>query len=242
MSEAPDGSRRTTAEDDWLGLVRALVHDLRTPIATAAGYLELAQLDGGELPPPVPEYLEQASTALREVALLATLIGDIARLEVGRRPLTLAPAEPRRILERVVARRPPHERSRLAMAPEGAGSPTPLQCDVELLTRSLDAMVNLAFGRSPLDGVVTLSARGDAGRLRFTVRDQGTTIDADRLPALFVHRRGAGESASAAKLALVHARLVAEAHGATAGASRPADGGMEFWLELAAASGRETGE
>ena len=226
--------RRSRAEDDWLGLVRALVHDLRTPIATASGYLELVQLDGGELPPPVPEYLEQAAAALREVSLLATLVGDVARLEAGRRPLTLADAEPRRILQRVVGQRPPRERAQLTIAPqEAGGGPGGLRCDVELLVRAIDAIVDLAFGRSPSAGAITLAARRGDGRVRFAVRDQGTAIDEERLRPLFAHRRGADESSSAAKLALVHALLVAEAHGGSAGATRPAGGGMEFWLELA---------
>jgi two-component system OmpR family sensor kinase len=241
MSGAADERRTAGTEDDWLGLVRALVHDLRTPIATASGYLELVQLDGGELPSPLPEYLEQAAAAMHEVSLLATLVGDVARMEAGRRPLRLARAEPRRLLERVVAQRPTHERSRLALAAPGGDETTAVRCDVELVVRTLDAIVNLAFGRSPRDGEVALACRASGGRVRIAVRDQGTAIGEDRVPPLFVHRRTASDSASAAKLALVHARLVAEAHGGAAGATRPAEGGMEFWLELPAAEGVDAG-
>lgn len=216
-----------------LGLIRALVHDLRTPIATASGYLELIELDAPDLPAPLPEYLARAAIALREITSLTTTLMEVARLENGQRRAQIAELDAGRVLERIVARRRPLERAALTLQPAPAGVDRRLRGDGELIERALDALLDFALARSPRDGAVALGLTGTAERtLRFVVRDRGTPIEDARLEQLFSPRRASAEGGSSARLALVCCRLVAAAHGGAAGAARPEGGGMEFWLEL----------
>lgn len=216
-----------------LGLIRALVHDLRTPIATASGYLELIELDGSDLPAPLPEYLARAAIALREITSLTTTLMEVARLETGQRRAQIAELDAGRILERIIARRRPLERAALALRPAPDGAGRQLRGDAELIERALDALLDFALARSPRDGTVELGLTAAAdGRLRFVVCDRGTPIEDARLAQLFSPRRASLEGGSSARLALVCCRLVAAAHGGAAGAARPESGGMEFWFEL----------
>lgn len=223
---------REAAEEPWFGLVRALVHDLRTPIATASGYLELIELDAPALTPAHAEYLERAAIAVREISSLTTTLMEVARLESGLRVLRTAEIAAERILSRVVARRRAIERPSIEVRTAEAGG-LRLRCDSELVDRAVEALLDLALARSPSCQKVELTLRpAGEGRARYSVRDLGTPIDDERLAQLFSHHNSSAVGASAARLALVYCRLVASVHGGSAGAARPADGGMEFWLEI----------
>lgn len=231
---AGDEPRRSAVDEPWFGLVRALVHDLRTPIATASGYLELIELDAPEMSPPHAEYLQRAAIALREISSLTTTLMEVARLESGRRAARCAELDAARLVARVAGRRRPIERPALEVRLPAAGAPRP-SCDADLVDRAVDSLLDLALARSPSGRQVVLSlAATDDGGVRFSVRDFGTPIEEERLAQLFSHHFSGAAGASAARLALVYCRLVAAAHGGRAGASRPPDGGMEFWLELPA--------
>jgi signal transduction histidine kinase len=231
---APGEPRRDAVDEPWFGLVRALVHDLRTPIATASGYLELIELDAPEMSATHAEYLQRAAIALREISSLTTTLMEVARLESGRRTVHGADVDAARLAARVAGRRRPIERPGLELRLPPAGGPR-ATCDAELVDRAVESLLDLALARSPSGQPVVLSlAAADDGGVRFAVRDFGTPIDDERLAQLFSHHLSGAAGASAARLALVYCRLVALAHGGRAGASRPPEGGMEFWLELPA--------
>lgn len=234
MSENDPRPNPSPAEEPWFALVRALVHDLRTPIATASGYLELIELDAPGLPAQQAEYLARAAIAVREISSLTTMLMEVARLEGGTRTARLAEADAARLLDRILSRRRPLERAGIELASPTGPAAGGLRCDVELVDRALDALIDFALARSPRESKVKVGLLRGARQVRFTVRDHGTPIDDERLAQLSSHRRASGEGTSAARLALVFCRLVAAAHGGAAGAERPPDGGMELWLELPA--------
>lgn len=233
MSGALPPRDAAVGQDSWFALVRALVHDLRTPIATASGYLELVELDEPDLPLQHREYLTRAAIALREISSLTTVLMEVARLESGLRAPRLAEVDPSRLLERVVGRRRPLERAGIAVDAPREPDGRVLRCDAELVDRACDALLDLALARSPRDEKVILALRwNDAGGARLEVRDRGTPIDSDRLAQLFSHHGSRREGSSAARLGLVYCQLVGAAHGGGAGAERSVDGGMAFWIEL----------
>jgi signal transduction histidine kinase len=74
----------TGSREDWIKLISLAVHEFRTPLTTAAGYLRMITSERmGPLPEPQRKLLQEAE---RSCARLASLVGDlseVANLEAG---------------------------------------------------------------------------------------------------------------------------------------------------------------
>lgn len=230
-------------------------HDLRTPLASMQGYLELLLLRQGQLDPTEAQnYLE---TAARHSARLARLVADLlelARLESEHVVLQCEPFPVAELAHDVVQRfAPAAARAQVRLEVDGIGiEPHRLPvvlAEVRLVERVLANLVDNALRHTPGGGQVVVSienvsaAAGDApaaGRARIVVTDNGAGIAPADLEGLFdryanASRRG-DSGRSTAGLGLAMARRIAALHGSTLElASRPGAGTrVTFTLPLAA--------
>ena len=131
---AEPGARFTSA-------VSLACHDLRTPLATIAGFAKtMIRADG--LPEREERFLGMIDEAASQIGALIDQLGLAAQLEAGRYEPTLAGAD---TLD--LAASSGNER----VSAEGAG--VTIQTDVELVRRSLAALALAALRHGQLDAV-----------------------------------------------------------------------------------------
>jgi signal transduction histidine kinase len=226
-------------KDEFVALIS---HDLRTPLTSVMGYIELALEDDIE-PPLDPErrgYLEIVSRSSQRLLRLVDDLLFVARLQAGR--LDLAPT----VLDlRELAQQAAQEAQRRAEAKgidlvfEGE-RPVRVDVDKGRMFQLLDNLVSNAIKFTPHGGrvEVAVSANGEAV---LEVRDTGIGFTEDEASHVF-DRFFRTETAVEGQvpgtgLGLFIAQAITEAHGGRISAAPRAGGGAVFRIVLPRANG-----
>jgi signal transduction histidine kinase len=218
-------------KDEFVALIS---HDLRTPLTSITGYVELALED--DLSDEVRGFLEVVS---RNTERLLALVNDllfVARLQTGE--ISLEPAE---VDLGVVVRDGVH-----SMEPRAAAKRVTLTCDLEdapttrldsgRVLQVLDNLLSNAVKFTPAGGAVHVSLGCDDDSLVLEVADSGMGISAMDQLRLF-ERFFRAENAVARQvpgtgLGLYISRAIAEAHGGTLTVRSELGHGSTFRLVL----------
>lgn len=226
-----------------------LSHDLRTPLSSMQGYLELLLLRHGTLD--AAEAQNYLQTAVRHSERLTRLVGDLlelARLESAAAPLH-SEAFPVAELAYDVAQRfaAAAERAQVALVVRSERQPTPIVlAEVRLVERVLGNLVENALRHTPCGGRIAIEVDDDERGARVSVADTGEGIPEADLEGIFDrYETGArvGDSGSGtAGLGLAIARRIAALHGSALELhSRPGFGTkVSFTLPRAADARRTT--
>ncbi|AEI10665.1 integral membrane sensor signal transduction histidine kinase [Cellulomonas gilvus ATCC 13127] len=217
-------------------LMSDVAHELRTPVATIAAYIDAIEDGVEELGPRTVEVLHAQAARLTR---LSTDLAAVTQAESG--ALRLEPREitPDALVERAVAA----ARTRADDAGlELVAMPEPdlpeLWVDVDRLGQVLGNLLDNAIRHTPPGGTVSLAAqRTDVG-VRFTVTDTGEGIAAEHLPHVFERfyradaARDRGHGGSGIGLAI--AKALVEAHDGSISALSAGPGrGASFVVDLA---------
>jgi signal transduction histidine kinase len=218
-------------KDEFVALIS---HDLRTPLTSITGYVELALED--DLSDEVRGFLQVVS---RNTERLLALVNDllfVARLQTGE--ISLEPAEVE--LADVV-----REGVR-SIEPRAAAKRVTLTCDIEQMPAAkvdpgrvqqvLDNLLSNAVKFTPAGGAVQVSLGADADLIVLEVVDTGMGIAPDDQRRLF-ERFFRAENAVARQvpgtgLGLYISRAIAEAHGGTLTVRSELGRGSRFRLAL----------
>jgi signal transduction histidine kinase len=218
-------------KDEFVALIS---HDLRTPLTSITGYVELALED--DLSDEVRGFLDVVS---RNTERLLALVNDllfVARLQTGE--MSLEPAEVD--LDDVV------RDGVRSLEPRALAKRVTLTCEVEEVPRTkvdrgrilqvVDNLLSNAVKFTPVGGAVHVSLRRDAERLVLEVADTGIGIapeDQRRLFERFFRAENAVERhVPGTGLGLYISRAIAEAHGGTLTVRSELGRGSSFRLEL----------
>jgi signal transduction histidine kinase len=171
-------------------LLARVSHDLRTPLASMQGYIELLLLRHGSLPAAEERnYLQTAARQGEKLTRLLADLFDLTRLEAGQwqaRHEDFALAElAQDLLQKFAAEA---AQRGLALALEcrtPCSRATRVHADLALVARVLDSLLENALRHTPAGGRVVLELGQDEGRARVVVRDTGRGIAADELPGIF---------------------------------------------------------
>jgi PAS domain S-box-containing protein len=224
-------------------LLATVAHDLRTPLASLQGYLELmllrqGQLDGAE----ARNYLH---TAVRQSERLTRLVNDLfewSRLEGGETQPNFEDFALAELLQDVVQRFASEAQQRkVRLSATAPRAPQALvRADIALVERTLVALLENALHHTPAGGSVSVEQGDNAGCARVEVRDTGAGIDAASLAHIFSHyersERVSGEQGSGeGGLGLAIVRRIVQLHGSELQiASTPGQGTrVRFDLPLA---------
>jgi hypothetical protein len=200
-----------------------LSHDLRTPLASMQGYLELLLLRQGSLE--ATEAQNYLQTAVRHAERLSKLVGDLlelARLEADAAPLDRE-VFPVAELAHDVAQRfaAVAAKANVALVVHADRQPTPMVlAEVRLVERVLGNLVENALRHTPCGGRVAIeieAAQGEGRGARVSVVDTGEGIAEAELAGIFDRYETAarvGDTGSGtAGLGLAIARRIAALHG-----------------------------
>lgn len=219
--------------------LRDASHQLRTPIAVARGYVELAQAAGPHRPD-VAEDLRCAVAELTRLARVADRLLTLSSLDAG--PLHVTRVDLGARLRTTVDRFAVVAPRRWQVEVDGVPD---LWADADRLEAALDALVENAVAATAAGGLVTVRARYDPNRsatpVLVQVEDDGVGFATDEAARLFdrFYRRSRREQGSGAGLGLPIVAGVARAHGGAVSAEGQPGKGARFSLWLPVGAGHD---
>ena len=237
--------RADELKDEFIALVS---HDLRTPLTSIIGYVELALDEDGSAPLDV-ERRRYIEVVARSSDRLLRLVDDLllaARLQSGRFSLAVDDADLEAVASEALDEM--HARAErkgvsLFLACEG---PTKIRCDRRRVLQLLDNLISNAVKFTPEGGRIELRVERTLTGAAIEVQDTGVGLDPgdeERIFERFYRTPSAvADQVPGTGLGLFIARAIAERHGGTLVARRRDEGGSIFRLELPAQATATTAE
>ncbi|MGW3728784.1 ATP-binding protein [Streptomyces sp. NPDC000851] len=219
-------------------LLRAVGHDLRTPLA--AGWAAVTSLRSRDVEFSAADRDELLATADESMAKLNRLVEnllDLSRLEAGVLKLNLRPTGLEEVLPAALADTPGVEVGDLERVPE-------VLVDPPLLERVVANLVANADRHTPPGTKVLVTASVLAGRVELRVVDRGPGLPATGRERLFepFQRLGDTDNTTGLGLGLALARGLTEAMSGALGPEDTPGGGLTMVVSLPLAAGAESSE
>jgi len=213
------------------GLMGAVSHDLRTPLATikvaSSTLVTRARQISAEDAHELHELIEIESDRLTR--LVSNLL-DMTRIEAGVLEVHRAPTDVLTLVEDSLAVLAQGLRRDQIVVDVPAGLPV-VDIDHVLITQVLVNLVDNALRHSPEDGLITVSAFRDGVQVRVAVDDEGPGVaPRDRLNIF--NRFVKFDTGGRAGLGLTIAKTFIEAHGERIWCEESASGGGRFVFSL----------
>jgi len=224
-------------KDEFVALIS---HDLRTPLTSIIGYVELA-LDE-DVDPPLDEerrsYLDVVSRSSERLLRLVDDLLFVARLQAGRLVLEPSQLDLAEIAVQAVAEARPHaERKGLALSFLGDGR-VPVEGDRGRIFQLLDNLVSNAVKFTPEGGRIDVRTLRAVGGAVLEVSDTGIGLPPGEHERVFERffrsTLAVSNQIPGTGLGLFIAKAIVDAHGGRISASLRDGGGTTFRIELPA--------
>lgn len=209
------------AEQRKNDLVMYLAHDLKTPLASAIGYLNLLR-DAGEISGELRE--KYLSISLAKAERLEDLINEfleISKYNLSTITLQYSEINLTRLLEQLVYEfQPILDKKGLSCRLEMADD-IMLKCDAGRMQRVFDNLLRNAAAYSFDGSEITIAVERCEDRLTVRFANHGGTIPKEKLERIFeqFYRLDAGRSTDGAGLGLAIAKQIVTLHGGTVAAA-----------------------
>jgi signal transduction histidine kinase len=204
-------------KDEFISVVG---HELRTPLTSIRGSLGL--LEGGvfgALPQEASEMLALAVTNTDRLVRLINDVLDFERMDAGRMELELAPVEAVELVGNALQIVQMHAAQGDVTLAREIDEELTVTADGDRIVQVLVNLLGNAVKFSPRGSTVTIAARSEHERARFSIEDQGRGIPPDQLEKVFERFRQVDSSDAREKggsgLGLAIARDIVELHGGT---------------------------
>jgi signal transduction histidine kinase len=225
-------AKANALKDEFLGIVS---HDLRTPLTSILGWIQLAEAKGVE-----NESTARALSVIKRNAVLQShLINnllDITAMSATGLKLNLEVVDVSGLLESGSQRfYPSILEKRINLEREIKDGIPPVYADRDRLVQVIDNLLANAIKFTPLEGHIRIGLEKSGANVRLTVADTGEGIDSELLPHVFNRfRQGrANGNSHSIGLGLSIVKQVIEAHGGTVEARSDGQGkGSTFVVTL----------
>jgi two-component system sensor histidine kinase/response regulator len=218
-------------------LTDMIVHDLRSPLTSVMGYLDLLNADAAGLGGDFPKFVTEAYDGSTRMAEMINSLLDVTRLEAGEMPLdrqnldlsAVAVDAAKSLGGLMIGRDVQHA------APDGA---VVCQCDGALIRRVVANLLGNALKFTPATAPIAIRVTRPPAAARIELQDAGPGIAAEDLPRIFDKfgqgAAGRKKKRSSSGLGLAFCKLAVEAHGGRIGVESVVGRGTTFWFELPA--------
>ncbi|WP_207555937.1 sensor histidine kinase [Intrasporangium flavum] len=207
MSDLRRSQLRLRAQEQWRAAMTAtLAHDVRSPLTSITGALELLADDPGT-PRELAPLVEAASRQAERISRLAGDLLDLERVDQGRLRLDRTLVDARALAERVAELTDP--RQVRVEVPEGLS----VLADRGRLEQILVNLTNNAVRHGA--GPVLLGADREPGAVVLWVRDHGPGVTPEATSQLFTRLADGRPGTDSVGLGLWIVRVLTEAHGGT---------------------------
>jgi signal transduction histidine kinase len=198
-------------------LTDMVVHDLRNPMTTLMGVLDILRMGQEQLSPKLQKLLEDARHSGEALLRLVDELLDVSKMEAGklepdRRPVEIeallaAEAQSVRVLTEIEGQHLDVE------AEEGIGK---VPCDPDLISRVIANLLSNAIKHTPRDGTIRLQARRSNHQVIIKVHDTGQGIPPKYQATIFdkfTQVKDKKPERSGTGLGLTFCKMAVEAHG-----------------------------
>jgi signal transduction histidine kinase len=223
-------------KDEFVALIS---HDLRTPLTSIIGYVELS-LDDVE--PPLDDerrgYLQIVSRSSERLLRLVDDLLFVARLQAGRLILDRSHLDLRTIAAQAAEEARPRAEGKQLTLDFVGDSPALIDGDKGRLFQLLDNLISNAIKFTPEGGRVEIRVVPSGGLAVLEVSDTGIGLGPDEAELVFDRffrsSRVVAQQVPGTGLGLFIARAIVEAHAGAIVASSREGGGTTFHVELPA--------
>jgi len=217
------------------GLVHMIVHDLRSPLTSVMGYIDLLRTLPDLTEKDRESFVVAAYAGAAQMGEMISSLLDVNRLEAGEMPLDrqdvnlcdVAGGAVRSLGGLTIGRRV------VQAASEG---PIAVSCDPVLIRRVIGNLLGNALKFTPASGSITLTVTRADDRPCVEVTDTGPGIPPDFIGRVFDKFSQAAEGRAMKRhstgLGLTFCKLAVEAHGGTIGVTSEVGVGSRFWFQL----------
>jgi len=217
-------------------LAALVVHDLRSPLAAAIGYIHLIRDELGEVSPLVRSYFADTETLLGKALGLVSTILDVDELEDGMLRAQLAPVRLLDLIERARDGNRAHFEVRQLRCDVAVDPELVVNLDRDLFGRVIENMLDNATRYAPRGGRCGISATRIDGVVEIAIGNSGPPVPLADREQIFgryfqVERRRASARANRG-LGLYFCKLAVEAHGGTIHVEERGDLGAVFVARL----------
>jgi signal transduction histidine kinase len=220
--------------------VTVVTHELRSPLTSIAGYLDLLLEEGSEGAEAREAYLQIVKRNADRLLELINDLLDIARLEAGKLALKRQPLDLEGLIQEVSgALRPQIEGKGQHLHLDLAASLPVVTGDPERLTQILLNLVTNAHKYTPQGGRITVATRAERAGVCIAVQDTGIGLSSEEQQQLFTKffraQHPLAREAVGTGLGLAIARALVELHGGTLTVVSAPGQGATFKVTLPAA-------
>ncbi len=218
-------------------LTHMIVHDMRTPLTSIYGYLEmLREFESESLSKEGKEYLSIVMGETQNLMEMISSLLDVSKMEHGEMQLDLSQFDVAELCKEVAAKLEPlrEDRSVVMNFPE---EPIMVTADRHLIGRVIQNLLSnaLKFTPSP-GGEIELNAEKRDGEVKVCVIDNGPGVPKEYHEKIF-EKFGQVESRQnrqkySTGLGLTFCKLAVEAHGGRIGIESEPGKGSTFWFTL----------
>lgn len=218
-------------------LVSVVSHDLRTPLTSITGYLEI--LTDEEAGPVTDQQRRILAVMQRSAGRLLTIVSDllfISRSQAGRIDLALEETDlGAAVAEGVEGQRPLAWQHGVDLRVSTSPSP-PVMADRHRVDELIENLLSNALKFTPAGGAVDVAVRPAGGRVRLQVSDTGIGISQDDQKHLFEQffRSAKVVGMPGVGLGLAITKVIADAHQATISVASTPGMGTTFCVEFLA--------
>ncbi len=215
-------------------LVHMVVHDMRTPLTSIKGFLQM--LEGECVSDDGKEFVAIASEATENLINMISSLLDVSKMEAGEMTLELGECDLADIVRGVMdnAESLRENRQLILEAPE---APILVTADAGLLARVIQNLLGNALKFTQDDGIIRVGMERVEGWVRVFVQDSGSGIPNESLERIFdkfgqVAQGQTQRRQYSTGLGLTFCKLAVEAHGGSIGVDSEVGKGSTFWFVL----------
>jgi len=226
-----------------LELLANISHDLRTPLASMQGYLEILLLKHASMPPEEQRsYLEIATRHGERLGRLITDLFHLSKLEAHELAPQIESFSVAELVQDLVQKfRLAAEKRGLRVESVLSGQQFQVDGDIAMIETVLENLIENAMRNTPAGGRIRVEVEPGAGRVHVRVADTGRGIAAEDLTRIFERyyhrdRSVAGETGGTG-LGLAIVRRIVELHGGAVSVQSEPGKGTVFGFDLQAAPG-----
>jgi len=217
-------------------LVHMIVHDMRTPLTSIKGFLQLLDtVEGQTMSEDGREYVTIATEATDNLIELINSLLDVSKMEAGEMTLDLGECNLVDIIRGVMSKVESLRENR-QFTLEAPEEPMTVLGDAGLLARIIQNLLGNALKFTPDGGCISVGLESDERSVRVYIRDSGPGIPHESLERIFekfgqVTPRQNQQQYSTG-LGLTFCKLAVEAHGGSIGVDSEVGKGSTFWFVI----------
>jgi two-component system phosphate regulon sensor histidine kinase PhoR len=179
-TDIEDQKREMEKKDEFIGIAS---HELKTPLTSLKGYLQLISHKKESLPPSVKQYIDKAIGSLNKLQRLVNDLLDVSKIQAGRLEYGLHPVDLTVLIDLCT------ENARHVYPAynfeNSAEAGLLINGNDERLDQVIMNLISNAVKYSPLNNNITISATRNGNNVRVSVTDHGIGLSAEQKGRIF---------------------------------------------------------